>query len=90
METTGLGLLSLFAGFIFALFVSALIRLIPFSWLPSFEIFMKDGRLMPLYLPRTVLINLAAVFCILLAAVWFPAFRSSRTSLHQMLSGGKD
>ncbi|GHT92921.1 hypothetical protein FACS1894140_5620 [Spirochaetia bacterium] len=90
METTGLGLLSLFAGFILALFVSALIRLIPFSWLPSFEIFMKDGRLMPLYLPRTVLINLAAVFCILLAAVWFPAFRSSRTSLPQMLSGGKD
>jgi ABC-type lipoprotein release transport system permease subunit len=89
IETVGLGLLSLLAGFIFALFVSVLIRLIPFSWFPSFEIFMKDGRLTALYQVRTMLVNLAAVFIILLAALWFPVFRASRNPLPLMLSGGK-
>jgi ABC-type lipoprotein release transport system permease subunit len=88
-ETIGLALLSLLAGFAFSLLAFAVLRLIPFSWLPSFEIFMKDGRLMILYLPRTLLINLAAVLSLLLAAVWFPAFRSSRTPLPGILSGGK-
>ncbi|GHV55581.1 ABC transporter permease [Spirochaetia bacterium] len=89
IETIGLGVLSLLAGFIFALLGSALIRLVPLSWFPSFEIFMKDGSLTPLYQVRTILINLISVFGILLAAVWFPAFRSSRDPLPQMLSGGK-
>ncbi|GHV74724.1 hypothetical protein AGMMS49940_20260 [Spirochaetia bacterium] len=89
LETLGLGLLSLLAGILFALLVSLGLRFISFSWLPSFEIFMKDGRLTTLYLPRTILINLVAVFCILLAAVWLPAFRSSRDPLPKMLSGGK-
>ncbi|GHU16831.1 ABC transporter permease [Spirochaetia bacterium] len=89
LETMALGLLSLAAGFIFALLVSAGLRFIPLSWFPSLEIFMKNGRLTALYLPRTMLINLAAVFCIQLAAVWSPAFRSSRNPLPPMLSGGK-
>jgi ABC-type lipoprotein release transport system permease subunit len=89
LETIGLGLLSLAAGFIFAVLVFALVRFIPFSWFPSFEIFMENGRLTALYLPRTMMINLAAVFCILLAAVWVPAFRSSRAPLPRILSGGK-
>ncbi|GHV75989.1 hypothetical protein AGMMS49942_08100 [Spirochaetia bacterium] len=89
LETIALGLLSEAAGFIFALLVSALLRFISFSWFPSFEIFMKEGSLTALYLPRTMLINLVAVFCILMAAVWFPAFRSSRNPLPGMLSGGK-
>jgi ABC-type lipoprotein release transport system permease subunit len=90
LETLGLGLLSLIAGCIFALLVSAAVRFISFSWFPSFEIFMKNGCLTVLFLPRTMLINLAAVFCILLAAVWIPAFRSSRNPLPKMLSGGQD
>jgi ABC-type lipoprotein release transport system permease subunit len=89
LETIGLGFLSLLAGFVFALLVSLGLRFISFSWFPSFEIFMDDGRLTTLYLPRTMLINLTAVFCILLAAVWLPAFRSSRDPLPNMLSGGK-
>jgi ABC-type lipoprotein release transport system permease subunit len=90
LETIALGLVSLLAGFIFSVLMLLLIRVIPFSWLPSFEIFMKDGGLGALYLPRTVLINIAAVFALLLAAVWFPAFRASRNPLPQMLSGGND
>jgi hypothetical protein len=37
-----------------------------------------------------MLINIAAVFVVLIAAVWEPAFRSSRDHLPTMLSGGAD
>ncbi|AEF84495.1 efflux ABC transporter, permease protein [Treponema primitia ZAS-2] len=90
LETLGLGLLSLIAGFIFAFILSRAVQFIPLSWFPSFEIFMKNGRLTPLYLSNTMLINLAVFFSILMAAIWLPAFRSSRNPLPGMLSGGND
>jgi ABC-type lipoprotein release transport system permease subunit len=86
-ETLGLALVSLALGFFLSLLFSRLVTWIPFSWFPSFEIFMKDGKLRSLYLPETVLINIAAVFMVLIAAVWGPAFRSSRDRLPEMLSG---
>jgi ABC-type antimicrobial peptide transport system permease subunit len=86
-ETLGLALVSLAAGFFLSLFFSWLVTRIPFSWFPSFEIFMKDGKLRSLYLPGTMMINIAAVFAVLLVAVWEPAFRSSRDHLPEMLSG---
>jgi hypothetical protein len=86
-ETLGLALVSLAAGFSLSIFFSWLVTCIPFSWFPSFEIFMKDGKLRSLYLPGTMLINIAAVFVVLIAAVWGPAFRSSRDHLPEMLSG---
>jgi putative ABC transport system permease protein len=88
METLGLGVCSLLTGFLFSRFLSWLVTCIPFSWFPSFEIFMKDGKLESLYLPGTMLINTAAIFGVLIAAVWEPAFRSSRDPLPAMLSGG--
>jgi ABC-type lipoprotein release transport system permease subunit len=87
METFGLALVSLVAGFFLSLFFSWLVTCIPFSWFPSFEIFTKDGKLRSLYLPGTMLINIAAVFAVLIAAVWEPAFRASRDHLPEMLSG---
>jgi putative ABC transport system permease protein len=86
-ESLGLALVSLAAGFLLSIFFSWLVTCIPFSWFPSFEIFMKDGELRSLYLPGTMLINVAAVFAVLTAAVWEPAFRSSRDHLPEMLSG---
>jgi hypothetical protein len=49
---------------------------------------MKNGKLMALYLPGTMALNIIAAFCILFAAVWFPAFRQSRRPLPPMISGG--
>ncbi|GHU80909.1 hypothetical protein FACS189468_2030 [Spirochaetia bacterium] len=87
-ETICLGFVSLIAGFIFARLLSWGLSFLSFSWFPSFEIFMRNGKLTALYIPGTVLINALAVFCMLFLAVWFPVFRSSRKPLPQMLSGG--
>jgi ABC-type lipoprotein release transport system permease subunit len=87
MEALGLALVSLAAGFFLSLLFSWLVTRIPFSWFPSFEIFMKDGKLRSLYLSGTMLTNIAAVFAVLTAAAWEPAFRSSRDKLPEMLSG---
>jgi ABC-type lipoprotein release transport system permease subunit len=87
MEALGLALVSLTAGFFLSLLLSWFVTRIPFSWFPSFEIFMKDGKLSSLYLSGTVLTNIAAVFVVLSVAAWEPAFRSSRDKLPEMLSG---
>jgi putative ABC transport system permease protein len=87
METLCLGLISLVAGFIFARILSFLLALAPTSWFPSFEIFMKNGKLIAFYGSKTILINIASVLCMLFPAIWFPAARSSRLPLPQMLTG---
>jgi ABC-type lipoprotein release transport system permease subunit len=88
LETLELGVISLAAGFVFALIVNWGLSFLSFSWFPSFEIFLRKGRLSALYLPVTTLINVAALFAILLASVWVPSFRSSRNSLPRMLTSG--
>jgi ABC-type lipoprotein release transport system permease subunit len=88
LETVGLGVVSLVAGFVFARLVNWGLGFLSFSWFPSFEIFLYKGRLSALYLPETTLVNMAALFVILLAAVWYPAFRSSRNPLPKMLTSG--
>jgi ABC-type lipoprotein release transport system permease subunit len=87
LETFALGLLSLSGGFIAARVIIWALGFLSFSWFPSFEIFMRNGRLTALYRLQATLINVAALFCMLLAAVWYPAFRSVRSPLPRMLSG---
>jgi ABC-type lipoprotein release transport system permease subunit len=82
-----LGIVSLFAGLLLAWLLSGALSLLSFSWFPSFEIFMKNGKLTPLYLPGTMLVNAALVFFILLAAAFGPIFRTSRKNLSGLLSG---
>jgi ABC-type lipoprotein release transport system permease subunit len=88
-ESFSLGLISLAGGFAFALFLAWAVTFAPFSWFPSLEIFMKNGKLMALYAPKTVITNIAAAFCMIALAVWFPAWRSSRNPLPGMLAGGE-
>jgi ABC-type lipoprotein release transport system permease subunit len=88
LETVELGLLSLAAGFVFARLVNWGLGFLSFSWFPSFEIFLHKGRLSALYLPKTTFVNMAALFAILLTAVWFPAFRVSQNPLPKMLTSG--
>ncbi|MDR2633882.1 MAG: FtsX-like permease family protein [Treponema sp.] len=88
LETFGLALVSLAAGMLLALFFQWLVTFISFSWFPSFEIFLDNGRLATLYVPRTVAVNILAIFISLFLAALVPVYRSSRESLPDMLSGG--
>jgi ABC-type lipoprotein release transport system permease subunit len=86
-EVLALGCIALLAGFALAWILSQALAFVPFSWIPSFEIFMRDGKLTALYLPKTVMINIVSVFLVLFAAVLVPAFRTSQKSLPSLLSG---
>jgi ABC-type lipoprotein release transport system permease subunit len=88
IETCFIGLLSLLFGFIFSWLLAKAAGFISFSWFPSFEIFLKNGRLSVRYLPVTLFVNISAAFCMLIAAVGVPAFRVSRDPLPQLLFGG--
>ncbi|MDR1317647.1 MAG: ABC transporter permease [Spirochaetales bacterium] len=87
-EVFFLCIIAVAAGYAAAMFFAWLASFLPFDWMPSFEIFMKNGRLEALFLPATVLLNVFLVLSILIPAVWFPAFAVSRNPLPEMLSGG--
>jgi ABC-type antimicrobial peptide transport system permease subunit len=89
LETFGLALVSLAAGVVLILFFQQLVTFIPFTWFPSFEIFLEDGKLKVLYLPQTVAVNIMAVFISLFLAAAAPVYRSSREPLPKMLTGGR-
>jgi ABC-type lipoprotein release transport system permease subunit len=89
LETFGLALASLAAGMLVALFLQWLVTFIPFSWFPSFEIFLQDGKLVTLYVPRTMAVNVLAIFASLFLATSIPVWRTSREPLPVMLSGGR-
>jgi ABC-type lipoprotein release transport system permease subunit len=86
-EVFFLCLIAVAAGYCAAAFFAWLVSFLPFAWMPSFEIFMKHGRLEALFLPKTFFLNVSLVLCILLPAVWFPALSVSRGPLPDMLSG---
>jgi putative ABC transport system permease protein len=89
LETFCLAVLSLGAGMGLAMVLERAVTLVPLSWFPSFEIFLEEGRLTALYLPRTVGVNaLAAAAGLFLAALW-PVWGSSREPLPGMLNGGR-
>ena len=87
VEIIGVGIFSLAAGFLLARVFSWGVSLLSFSWFPSFEIFMRDGRLTALYLPGTTLINVISVFLLLLVVTLFPSFKASWKNLPGLLSG---
>jgi len=87
IEILALGVVSLLLGFLLVFILSRAAELLSFSWFPSFEIFQKDGKLTVLYLPKTVLINVALVFAVLVCAAFFPLLRASRKKLSSLLSG---
>jgi putative ABC transport system permease protein len=89
LETFGLALVSLGVGMLLTLVLQWAVTFIPFSWFPSFEIFLENGKLRTLYLPRTVAVNILAVFVSLFMAALVPVCRASRESLPGMLNGGR-
>ncbi|MCL2721988.1 MAG: ABC transporter permease [Treponema sp.] len=86
-EVIILGIISLFAGFLLSLVFSAIASNISFSWFPSFEIFLKNGRLSALYLPGRIIANIVLTLLTLAAAVIYPSLRASTKRLPSLLSG---
>jgi len=86
-EVLVIGVISMAAGFLLALVLGRAVSLLSFSWFPGFEIFTRNGRLMPLYLPSTTLTNIAFICIVLFVMALFPSFRASRKNLPGLLSG---
>jgi ABC-type lipoprotein release transport system permease subunit len=87
VEVIALGIISLFAGFILSMLLNYASSFLSFSWFPSIEIFMKDGKLSFLYLPKSISFNIVLIFLTLAAAVFSPALRASKKQLPALLSG---
>ena len=87
VEIIGVCIFSLLAGFLLAGILGWAASLLSFAWFPSFEIFMRDGRLTALYLPETILTNVGSVFLLLFVVALFPSLRASRKNLPGLLSG---
>ncbi|MDR1469523.1 MAG: ABC transporter permease [Spirochaetaceae bacterium] len=88
LETLLLATLSIIAGIALSLAVNGALSRLSFTWIPSFEIFMKNGRLAAQYSGGPLAFNALAVYSMLLIAVWFPAFAASRQHLPEMLTAG--
>lgn len=85
METLCLAIVSIVVGFFFSFLLVKLFSFLPFTQIPSFEIFMKNGELFALFNPGTVLFNTFVVFCVLLPALGLPAHLLSKEMPAQML-----
>jgi ABC-type lipoprotein release transport system permease subunit len=86
-EAITLGVISLTLGFLFAWVLGKAASILSFEWFPSFEIFLKNGKLPVLYLPKTVVFNMILTILVLIAAVVFPSVRASRKNIPVLLSG---
>jgi len=64
------------------------ISFIDFTWIPSFEIFMKEGRLSAQFLWGTIVANIAILVLVLIPSVWIPAGRMASGELPELLTGG--
>ena len=82
-----LGIISMIAGFLAANFLSWAFSFLSFSWLPGFEIFLKGGRLVALYLPATIVVNTSLLLLVLVLLTFFQSLRVTRRVLPELLSG---
>jgi putative ABC transport system permease protein len=88
LETIVLATVSIIAGIVLSLFINGALSRLSFAWIPSFEIFMQNGRLAAQYSGGTLAFNALAIYSILIIAVWFPALAASRQHLPEMLAAG--
>jgi len=86
-EIIVLGFISLIGGFMLAHVLSWVVSLLSFSWFPSFEIFLKNGKLTTMYLPGTILFNILTIFIILIIVALPVSFRVTQKKLPNLLSG---
>jgi ABC-type lipoprotein release transport system permease subunit len=87
-EVSAAGVLAILAGFLLALAGTAIVARISFSGIPGFDMFLRDGKMIPLFKGGTEIFNIAAVYCALIFAIIPGTFRMSRTELPKLLGGG--
>ena len=88
LETLILFILSLGIGLIISRFVVTLASFVDYSFIPSFEIFLDDGKLTATYTFSSFLVNTGVVFLAVLPAVLGPVIMATRRPLAGLLSGG--
>ncbi len=88
LEAIFLYILSIILGFLLGMFMNQVGGYISFDWFPSFEIFMKDGRLVPSYSFRSFLMNCGIILAALLPSVIWPVYKAAGRPLAAVLSGG--
>jgi ABC-type antimicrobial peptide transport system permease subunit len=86
-EIVVLGFISLIIGFMLAGVLSWAASFLSFSWFPSFDIFLRNGRLSAMYLPGTILINILTIIIILFMVALPASFRVTQKNLPKLLSG---
>ncbi|QEN06982.1 ABC transporter permease [Oceanispirochaeta crateris] len=89
-ETLILFLFSIISGFVFARLIIWITGFFSFTMIPSFEIFMEDGRLVPSFSLRTTMINSFIVLAAVIPTVAFPVYIASHKPLTEILSGARN
>lgn len=79
--------ISIIAGFILSCILSLIGSFISFEWFPGFEIFLKEGRLIPMYLGRTILSNILMLFIVIILLVFYHSNKIINKKLPELLSG---
>jgi len=78
LEASFVFLISLVAGFLLSAFILWIVSLLPFSFIPGFEVFMSNGRLLPAFTITDILSNILLLVLIIFPALWIPSYRASR------------
>jgi ABC-type antimicrobial peptide transport system permease subunit len=87
IEAMFLATAALVCGFGLSLFVDWIISFVSFSWMPGFDIFLKNGRMQPKFYIGAELINIMAVYLVVLFAAIPPIVKMSRNPLPELLNG---
>ena len=87
-EIAVMGIISMVLGFFLARICGWAVSFISFSWFPGFEIFLKNEKLIAMYMPGTVLLNAILLLFVLGILALFPSFRITQKNLPGLLSGG--
>jgi putative ABC transport system permease protein len=87
VETLLLGTVSIIAGLLLSLIFTGLAGVVSFDWFPSFEIFLKNGKLGSRFAAQDVVFNICAIYIVIFIAAFFPAYGVSKSAIPEMLAG---
>jgi len=87
-EAVLLSLISICLGWVFGRLIVWMLSLFSYSWIPGFEIFLRNGRLTAVYSIKTTVINAGIVLFTVFLSVFVPAAKAVRRKLTESLSGG--
>jgi putative ABC transport system permease protein len=87
-EVTAAGTLAVIAGFLLSLLGAFIISRLSFTGISGFDMFLKGGRMTPLYEWKTFFSNILGAYCALFLASIPLCWQTSRVGLPKLLAGG--